>query len=73
MTNDALSGELLWGELCQRCANDTVYVEALTPSIRDVLLDCCECRCGKCGWRFQIAVRRKPRELTPADQFAVIY
>ena len=45
--------------LCPCCANDTVYVECLEPSISDPEADICRCRCGKCGARFEA--------LTPRD------
>jgi len=45
--------------LCPRCANDTVHVECLEPSISDTQTDICRCRCRKCGARFEA--------LTPRD------
>jgi hypothetical protein len=47
---------------CPRCANETVYVETLEPSLVSGIDDC-QCRCGKCGERFSIS--------TPSDAWFV--
>jgi DNA-directed RNA polymerase subunit M/transcription elongation factor TFIIS len=39
---------------CPQCANDeSVYVEKIVQSVEDAT-DAYHCRCGKCGWRFDV-------------------
>jgi hypothetical protein len=52
-----MSGSHVECPRCPLCANDTVYVEVLEPSIA-AGLDECQCRCGKCGERFSISTSR---------------
>jgi transcription elongation factor Elf1 len=38
---------------CPRCANETVYIEKIGQLLKDSV-PAYLCRCGKCGWRFQV-------------------
>jgi DNA-directed RNA polymerase subunit M/transcription elongation factor TFIIS len=51
-------------EHCPQCANDTVYVERLVCLPFDES-DVYMCRCGKCGWRFQVKTAEKFVEAPP--------
>jgi hypothetical protein len=52
-----MSGSRVQCPRCPLCANETVYVEVLEPSIVTGF-DECQCRCGKCGGRFSISTSR---------------